>query len=125
MGGRIFCMVFALFGIPLNLMVLRHIGDRINDVIHDIHYYVETRIMGKELKTLTTKTLVWTLIFMLVMLFLGAILYSETEHWSFVDGVYFCFVTFSTIGFGDLVPNGGTRILSLFLFPVSSKDAAE
>ena len=125
MGGRIFCMVFALFGIPLNLMVLRHIGDRINDVIHDIHYFVETRIMGKELKTLTTKTLVWTLIFMLVMLFLGAILYSETEHWNFVDGVYFCFVTFSTIGFGDLVPNGGTRILSLFLFPVSSKDVAE
>ena len=108
-GGRIFCMVFALLGIPLNLMVLRHIGDRVHEWIHDLHYYVETHIMGKEVKTLATKKLLWTLALLLVMLFLGAVLYSQTEHWSFLDGVYFCFVTFATIGFGDLVPNKGER----------------
>ena len=65
--------------------------------------------MGKEVKTLATKKLLWTLALLLVMLFLGAVLYSQTEHWSFLDGVYFCFVTFATIGFGDLVPNKGER----------------
>ncbi|XP_078518239.1 potassium channel subfamily K member 13-like [Lissotriton helveticus] len=30
-------------------------------------------------------------------------MYSPQEGWSYVDSLYFCFVTFSTIGFGDLV----------------------
>uniref|UniRef100_A0A673ADU3 Potassium channel, subfamily K, member 12 like n=1 Tax=Sphaeramia orbicularis TaxID=375764 RepID=A0A673ADU3_9TELE len=30
-------------------------------------------------------------------------LYSSMENWSYVDSLYFCFVAFSTIGFGDFV----------------------
>lgn len=32
-------------------------------------------------------------------------LYSRVEQWSYEESLYFCFVAFSTIGFGDLVPN--------------------
>ncbi|XP_077530250.1 potassium channel, subfamily K, member 13-like [Haemaphysalis longicornis] len=31
-------------------------------------------------------------------------LYARTENWSYLESFYFCFVAFSTIGFGDLVP---------------------
>jgi hypothetical protein len=35
---------------------------------------------------------------------LGAAVFSAWEDWSLLDGAYFCFITLSTIGFGDLVP---------------------
>jgi hypothetical protein len=35
---------------------------------------------------------------------LGAVLFSIWEKWSFLDSFYFCFITLTTIGFGDFVP---------------------
>ncbi|PSN47658.1 hypothetical protein C0J52_23652 [Blattella germanica] len=35
---------------------------------------------------------------------LGATVFAAWEEWTFLDGAYFCFITLSTIGFGDLVP---------------------
>ena len=35
----------------------------------------------------------------------GALLFTLWEHdWNYLIGFYFCFVTLSTIGFGDYVP---------------------
>uniref|UniRef100_H3BZN0 Potassium channel, subfamily K, member 12 like n=1 Tax=Tetraodon nigroviridis TaxID=99883 RepID=H3BZN0_TETNG len=36
-------------------------------------------------------------------------LYSSMENWSYVESLYFCFVAFSTIGFGDLVSSQRQR----------------
>ena len=37
-------------------------------------------------------------------IFAGSVLFSEWEDWDFLTGSYFCFITLSTIGFGDIVP---------------------
>jgi hypothetical protein len=37
-------------------------------------------------------------------IFLGSLLFTFWEGWSYVTGSYFCFITLSTIGFGDIVP---------------------
>ncbi|XP_022671231.1 potassium channel subfamily K member 15-like isoform X2 [Varroa destructor] len=50
----------------------------------------------------------------LVMLFVasyicvGALIFSGWEGWRLLDGAYFCFITLSTIGFGDFVPGQST-----------------
>jgi hypothetical protein len=38
----------------------------------------------------------------------GAILFSHWEGWSYIDSAYFSFITFTTIGLGDIVPGKGT-----------------
>ena len=37
-------------------------------------------------------------------IFMGALLFGVWENWEALEASYFCFVTISTIGFGDLVP---------------------
>ncbi|KAM6933272.1 potassium channel subfamily K member 13 [Xenentodon cancila] len=47
-----------------------------------------------------------TLILLVAALLLAcaaAFLYSAMEGWSYLDSLYFCFVAFSTVGFGDFV----------------------
>ncbi|XP_030379176.1 potassium channel subfamily K member 15 [Scaptodrosophila lebanonensis] len=40
----------------------------------------------------------------------GAILFGRWEEWDYLDGSYFCFISLSSIGFGDLVP--GDRVVT-------------
>ncbi len=39
-----------------------------------------------------------------VYIFLGALVFGVWEKWTSMEASYFCYITISTIGFGDLVP---------------------
>ncbi|KAJ8312849.1 hypothetical protein KUTeg_010222 [Tegillarca granosa] len=51
---------------------------------------------------------------MLIALYIiaGAVLFSTWEGWNYLEGSYFCFITLSTVGFGDYVPGAGSDSLS-------------
>lgn len=41
----------------------------------------------------------------IIYIFMGASIYVVWEEWSFFESFYFVFISMSTIGFGDFVPN--------------------
>jgi voltage-gated potassium channel len=59
------------------------------------------RAMWRALGTDQVKPL-FTLVLLLAAF--GAVVFRTLEGWSFMDGLYFSFVTMATVGYGDLTP---------------------
>ena len=58
------------------------------------------------------KTAVISLLVLSAVLAMGAYFFSSSQDLSFFDGFYFCFISLTTIGFGDIVPDlEGGRLL--------------
>ncbi|KAH0808885.1 hypothetical protein GEV33_013907 [Tenebrio molitor] len=57
---------------------------------------------------------IWLCVFLVVSYIVaGAFLFKSWENWDLLDAAYFCFITLTTIGFGDLVPAKGVSHDSL------------
>jgi len=39
------------------------------------------------------------------MLAIGSIFYHNIEGWSWIDSIYFSFISLTTVGFGDITPS--------------------
>lgn len=49
-------------------------------------------------------------------IFSGAIMYTQWESWTYLEGFYFVFVSISTIGFGDVLPDHPKKFLASFVY---------
>ncbi|XP_074945236.1 potassium channel subfamily K member 17 isoform X2 [Phalacrocorax aristotelis] len=101
-AGRIFCILFALFGIPLNLVLLNEIGQLMLLGTQHCAHRLEEVFHGQKKASLLIKTCA-LVTGLLLFLLLPPLLFSNKEGWSYEEGFYYSFITLSTIGFGDYV----------------------
>uniref|UniRef100_A0A8D2ISX6 Potassium two pore domain channel subfamily K member 17 n=1 Tax=Varanus komodoensis TaxID=61221 RepID=A0A8D2ISX6_VARKO len=90
-ASQVLCIFFALFGIPLNLVVLNRIGQLMLSGVHACR--------GAAVLTRTCALVAGLLLFLL----LPPLLFVAIEGWTYEEGFYYSFITLSTIGFGDYV----------------------
>ena len=56
------------------------------------------------------------LIMLMLYLLLGAVLFWIWEEWTLFEAFYFVFISMSTIGFGDLIPDHPKIMISTFIY---------
>ncbi|XP_059209542.1 uncharacterized protein kcnk17 [Centropristis striata] len=101
-AGQIFCVFFALFGIPLNLVVLNRVGKYMLALERNISDFLEGKT-GRRKCTRFFVHLVSYLSGAVLFFVVPMVMFQLHEGWSFSGAIYYCFITLSTIGFGDYV----------------------
>lgn len=56
------------------------------------------------------------IILLLAYMMLGAIIFTIWEDWTFFESFYFVFISMSTIGFGDFVPDHPMYMMATFIY---------
>lgn len=102
-SGKIFCMWYALVGIPLCLIMFQSVGERLNTFVTFLLKHIKKCLRLKNCEVSQTNLIMVATILSSFYLFTGAGVFTHFEDWSYLDAFYYCFITLTTIGFGDYV----------------------
>ncbi|KAI3381014.1 hypothetical protein SNEBB_005006 [Seison nebaliae] len=123
--GQIVCLCYATLGIPLFLLFLANISTALGSFFRFTYMQICCRVCYrkklkriKEMKeegieldeeeTNVSIPLTVTMGIIVLYIFGGAALFDYWEDWGLIAAAYFCYITLSTIGFGDFVPGANT-----------------
>ncbi|KAG8449410.1 hypothetical protein GDO86_016163 [Hymenochirus boettgeri] len=105
-SGKVFCLVYGLFGIPFTLSVLSVAVRSLLILLRDKpikKLQSQCNISRKNLERI--HAFVFISVVAVVFFFVPALVFNTVEdNWDYVDALYFCFISLSTIGLGDYVP---------------------
>ncbi|KAK6488674.1 potassium channel subfamily K member 17-like [Huso huso] len=107
--GQLFCVLFALVGIPLNVVVLNKFGKFMLSIEQRISDYIGRKINRRK----TARVLITGISFLIGMtlfIFIPSYGFHTFENWTYNEGFYFTIITLSTIGFGDYVAGNNPDI---------------
>ncbi|XP_040288194.1 potassium channel subfamily K member 9 [Bufo bufo] len=110
-AGKAFCMFYAVLGIPLTLVMFQSLGERMNTFVKFLLKRIK-KCCGMRSTDVSMENMVTVGFFSCMgTLCIGAAAFSHYEDWSFFQAYYYCFITLTTIGFGDYVALQKNRAL--------------
>ncbi|XP_064157569.1 potassium channel subfamily K member 13-like [Anguilla rostrata] len=107
-GGKIFLIFYGLFGCAATILFFNLFLERVIGVLVEATRWCRQRSGSGDGLPEGWKPSVCSVALILgvvVLLMVGgaSMLFSALEGWGYLESLYFCFVAFSTVGFGDLV----------------------
>ncbi|GAA6213399.1 potassium channel subfamily K member 10 isoform X1 [Lates japonicus] len=114
-GGKIFCILYAIFGIPLFGFLLAGIGDQLGTIFVKSILRVEKIFRQKhkqisQTKIRVTSTILFILAGCIVFVTIPAVIFKHIEGWTTLEAIYFVVITLTTVGIGDYVAGGNRGI---------------
>ncbi|XP_014242307.1 TWiK family of potassium channels protein 7-like isoform X2 [Cimex lectularius] len=115
--GQIAVIIYATIGIPLFLITLADFGALLTRSLKYIWNFpgrrsrkemVDNNEQEKQMESINTSAdkvpIVVAMSVLLIYLVVGAIFFAVGEPWSYFDSMYFLFISVTTVGYGDFVP---------------------
>lgn len=110
-GGKAFCIIYSVIGIPFTLLFLTAVVQRIMvfSTRQPVRYIHRRWGLSKSLVGIVHAT-VLALVTVSCFFLIPALAFTFLEdEWNFLESFYFCFISLSTIGLGDYVPGEGSN----------------
>lgn len=110
--GQLFCVCYALVGIPMFGILLAGVSDHMGTVLRRAVAKIETLFLKRKIRQTTVRVIsavLSILIGCLIFLAVPTVVFHEVEEWTFIQSLYFVVITLTTVGFGDFVPGGPER----------------
>ncbi|KAI6198999.1 Ion transport 2 and Fibronectin domain containing protein [Aphelenchoides besseyi] len=130
-NGRLFAVVYCLIGIPLTLVTVANVAKFLSESVFLIHYQiwkVWLNIKNRRRPTAKTESQqifndnvdeqevldkvrlirfppIVAFMFAVFYGFFGAFIIQRNEDWSYLETLYFTFISILTVGFGDFRPS--------------------
>ena len=105
-GGRGFFIIYALIGIPLTLIFLALLSRILNNIIEYLFKKVGKCTKKQWVKIITFIIIIFAGLALFILI--PSLLFVRLQGWTYFESIYYCFVTLTTVGFGDLVPTRDT-----------------
>ncbi|CAL8328100.1 unnamed protein product [Gadus morhua 'NCC'] len=108
--GQLFCVCYALVGIPMFGILLAGVSDHMGTVLRKAVARIETLFLKRNLSPTIVRVssaVISILIGCLIFLVVPTLVFQEVERWTFLESIYFVVITLTTVGFGDFVPGSG------------------
>uniref|UniRef100_A0A674EZG2 Potassium channel subfamily K member n=1 Tax=Salmo trutta TaxID=8032 RepID=A0A674EZG2_SALTR len=102
-SGKVFCMFYAVLGIPLTLVMFQSLGERMNTFVCYLLRRAKQCLGLRRTEVSMENMVLVGFLSCIGTLCVGAIAFSHYEAWTFFHSYYYCFITLTTIGFGDFV----------------------
>uniref|UniRef100_A0A3Q1BE89 Potassium channel domain-containing protein n=1 Tax=Amphiprion ocellaris TaxID=80972 RepID=A0A3Q1BE89_AMPOC len=107
--GQLFCVCYALVGIPMFGILLAGVGDHMGTVLRRAVAKIENLFLKRKVRPTTVRVIsavLSILIGCLIFLAVPTVVFHQVEDWTFLESLYFVVITLTTVGFGDYVPGG-------------------
>ncbi|XP_074861632.1 potassium channel subfamily K member 7 [Carettochelys insculpta] len=120
-GGKVFCIFYTLLGLPASLLLATCLLRQLMELLsHRPVRYLHTR-WGVPLghAALGHAAVVGLSVLGLFILLPALCFWALESGWTFLESVYFCFISLSTIGLGDYVPGHSSHPSLRHLYKLS------
>uniref|UniRef100_A0A663MWP0 Potassium two pore domain channel subfamily K member 1 n=1 Tax=Athene cunicularia TaxID=194338 RepID=A0A663MWP0_ATHCN len=108
-GGKAFCIIYSVIGIPFTLLFLTAVVQRIIVYVtrRPVLYFHIRWGFSKQVVAIIHAIVLGFITVSCFFLIPAAIFSVLEDDWNFLESFYFCFISLSTIGLGDYVPGEG------------------